>query len=139
MKILCSVAVLTVVMLLAGVASADRRDLERQIAAQEAGIRDLRALDASKAATEEIAMLATWLDETKNRLREGKQGLVRELLDRMLAQSELVRQKIAAAKLMRAVKRRRAALAELRRNIEKLKQAIQQARSRKKALEMKTK
>jgi len=128
---------LAVVMLLVGVASADRSDLERQIAAQEAGLSDLRALDQNKIATEELAMLATWLDESKNRLREGKQSLVRELLDRMLAQGTLIREQLAASKLQREVKKRQTALTALRNEIKALVKAIEDARARKKALEMK--
>jgi hypothetical protein len=139
MIVRCVVGTLAVVMLLVGVASADRGDLERQIAGQEAGLSDLRALDRHRRATEELAMLGAWLDEAKNRMREGKQSLVRELLDRMLAQGTLIRQQLAVGQLQREVQKRQTALTELRNKVKALARAIEDARARKKALEMKVK
>jgi CII-binding regulator of phage lambda lysogenization HflD len=60
---------------------------------------------------------------------------VREVLDRCLAQAELVRQKINVAKLRAQAQKRETAFAELKAKIDKTRKALQETTIKKKALE----
>jgi hypothetical protein len=128
------------VLLWAGAARGDRSraDLERQLDAQRAALEDLGTLDTGRMAGDELALFRSWLDEAHNRLREKKPDLVRELVDRMLAQGQLIRQLIAAGTAADALARKEAELADARRRVQELAKAIDAARVKQKALEMKT-
>ena len=110
-------------------------DLQRQIETQRAGVNDLDRLDDLRATTDEITMLRTWLDEAWNLRSKHEYDQVREVLDRCIAQAELVRQKISAAKLRAQVQKRETTVNELRAKITATKKALQETQIKKRALE----
>ena len=130
------------VLLLAGSAWAGKReaeDLKRQIETQRSGVNDLERLDVGKVATAELALLRSWLDEASNQLTKEEYEKTREVIDRCLAQAELIRQKTTAGNLMAQAADRETALKKSRDRLQRTKEAIQQATINKKALELNTK
>lgn len=124
-----------------GLAHAGREadDLRRQIEAQRAAVVDFERLDAQRAVPDEITHLRAWLDEATNLVTEKEWDKVREVLDRCVAQAELIRQKIAAAKAKATLKERERGLQRSKEKVERTKQAILQAQANKKAMEMNVK
>jgi len=110
-------------------------DLQRQIETQRSGMSDLERLDDLRATTDEITLLRSWLDDAWGLRSKHEYDLVREVLDRCLAQAELIRQKIGAAKLRAQVQRREAALQETRKKIAAARKNLQDTIVKKKALE----
>ena len=110
-------------------------DLQRQIETQRTGVNDLDRLDDTRATTEEITMLKSWLDEAWSLRSKHEYDQVREVLDRCLAQAELIRQKISAAKLRAQLQKRETAVSELRAKIDRTRKALQDTTVKKKALE----
>jgi hypothetical protein len=110
-------------------------DLQRQIETQRSGVNDLDRLDDLRATTDEITLLRTWLDEAWNLRSKHEYDQVREVLDRCIAQAELVRQKISAAKLRAQMQKREATVNELRAKIASTKKALQETQVKKRALE----
>jgi hypothetical protein len=110
-------------------------DLQRQIESQRSGVIDLERLDDSHATTEEITLLRAWLDEAWALRAKHEYDVVREVLDRCLAQADLIRQKIAAAKLRVQVQKREESLQALRTRIQQTKKSIQDMTVKKKTLE----
>jgi multidrug resistance efflux pump len=110
-------------------------DLQRQIETQRSGVNDLDRLDDLRATTEEITLLRTWLDEAWNLRSKHEYDQVREVLDRCIAQAELVRQKISAAKLRAQMQKREATVNELRAKIASTKKTLQETQVKKRALE----
>jgi hypothetical protein len=123
----------------AGASKREVEDLRRQIDAQRAGVGDLERLDSSKVATDELTLLRTWLDEASTQLQKEEYDKTREVIDRCLAQAELIRQKTTAGRLGAQANERETALKRSRDKVQKTKEAIQQATINKKALEMTTK
>jgi hypothetical protein len=126
----------------AGPASAGKReidDLKRQIDSQRASVGDLERLDDRRAVTEEISILRSWIDEAATKLQKDQLDKAREALDRCVAQTELIRQKMTAQKASAQAAEKEAELKRSRERVEKTKIAIQQATLNKKALEMNTK
>jgi hypothetical protein len=111
-------------------------DLKRSIDTHRGAVTDLERQDAQRAVTDEITRLRTWLDEAINLLKQEETDRVREMLDRLNAQEELIRQRIAAGSLMAQAQKREADLAVLRTKIGETKEAIEKATVTKKALEM---
>jgi hypothetical protein len=120
-----------------GAALADKADLQREIDVQGAAARDLGALDKRGAAADDRSALAAWLDEAGQRLQAGNLALVRHILDRCVAQAELVRQVIGAAKLEDEVADRRKALTASERRLEDTRKKIAAAKARRAELEAK--
>jgi len=110
-------------------------DLQRQIDTQRSGVADLDRLDELRATTEEITMLKTWLDEAWSLRSKHEYDQVREVLDRCLAQAELIRQKINVSKLRAQTQKRENALADLKAKIDRTRKAFQDTTIKKKALE----
>ena len=110
-------------------------DLQRQIDTQRASAADLERLDELKAVGDEITLLRSWLDEAWNLRAKHEYDQVREVLDRCIAQAELVRQKISAAKLRAQMQKREATVNELRAKIASTKKALQETQVKKRALE----
>ena len=134
--------ILFALLLLGGSATANKReadDLKRQIDTQRAGVGDLERLDAQKVATEELTLLRSWLDEATNQLQKDELDKTREVIDRCLAQAELIRQKTSAGRLSAQAEQRETALKRSKDKVQKTKEAIQQATINKKALEMNSK
>ncbi|MDB4979279.1 MAG: hypothetical protein JWM82_31 [Myxococcales bacterium] len=110
-------------------------DLQRQIETQRSGASDIERLDELHAAGDEIMLLKTWLDEAWNLRAKHEYDQVREVLDRALAQAELVRQKINVSKLRAQADKRDAALKELRQKIDQAHRSLAGVAVKKKALE----
>jgi hypothetical protein len=110
-------------------------DLQRQIETQRAGVSDLERLDELHAAGDEIVLLKAWLDEAWALRAKHEYDQVREVLDRALAQAELIRQKTATSKLRAQADKREAALQETRRKTEAARKALADTTLKKKALE----
>jgi hypothetical protein len=118
---------------------AEASDLRRQIDSQRSAVADLERLDETHKTTAETTLLRSWLDEADAQHAKEKWDEVRLVLDRCIAQAELVRQKTLAAKLtQRAEERERAATAS-KEKLEATKKALVDAQTNKKALEMNAK
>lgn len=125
----------TVVLLAtAGAALADSADLKREIKAQQSAANDLQALDTGKVVADEIALLKTWLDEAVNKTSRS-----REVLDRCLAQADLIRLKIAVSKVTQAATAKERAVMESKAKVKAVRQALEDAIVKKKAMEMNAK
>lgn len=118
----------------AGAALADSKDIEREIKAQQSAAKDLEALDARKVVADEISLLRTWLDEAFN-----KQGRAREVLDRCLAQADLIRLKLAVSKVTAEAASKEREAKEAKERVVRTKQALEDAIVKKKAMEMNAK
>jgi hypothetical protein len=118
-----------------GASAGEEDDLQRQIETQRTGLSDLDRLDEARTTTEEITMLRSWLDEAWSLRSKHEYDQVREVLDRCLAQAELIRQKIAAAKLRLQVQKRETTVGELRAKIKATRKALEDTTVKKKALE----
>jgi hypothetical protein len=114
-------------------------DLQRQIETQRTGVADIERLDELHAAGDEITLLKAWLDEAWALRAKHEYDDVREVLDRALSQSELIRQKISASKLRAQADKREAALHETRRKIDQARKALTDTTIKKKALEANSK
>jgi hypothetical protein len=111
-------------------------DLQRQIETQRAGVPDLERLDELKSAGDEIVLLKAWLDEAWALRAKHEYDQVREVLDRSLAQAELIRQKISTSKLRAQADKREAALQDTRRKTEAARKSLADTTLKKKALEV---
>jgi hypothetical protein len=133
--------VMALLLLVAGQAFAgqEAEDLKRQIESQRAAASDLERLDDRHMVTDEITLLKSWLDEAWQQYSKEEWKTVREVVDRCIAQAELIRQKITAAKMTAYANDREAAVRTTRERIDKTKKALLDAQSTKKALEMTSK
>ncbi len=120
-------------------ASQEAEDLKRQIESQRAAVSDLERLDDRHMVTDEITLLRTWLDEAWSQYSKEEWKKVREVVDRCIAQAELIRQKITAAKMTAYANDREAQVRATRDKIERTKKALLEAQATKKALEMTSK
>jgi hypothetical protein len=114
-------------------------DLQRQIETQRAGVSDLERLDELHTAGDELVLLKAWLDEAWALRAKHEYDEVREVLDRSLAQAELIRQKISVSKLRAQSDKREAALNETHRKTEVARKALADTTLKKKALEASSK
>jgi hypothetical protein len=110
-------------------------DLQRQIETQRAGVTDIERLDELHAAGDEIILLKSWLDEAWNLRAKHEYDQVREVLDRALAQAELIRQKINVSKLRAQAEKRDNELQALRKKIDQARKSLADTTVKKKALE----
>jgi hypothetical protein len=118
------------------VASAgEEDDLQRQIETQRAGVADIERLDELHTAGDELTLLKAWLDEAWALRAKHEYDDVRGVLDRALAQAELIRQKIAASKLRAQAEKREGDLQQTRRKIDQSRKALADTTIKKKALE----
>ena len=114
-------------------------DLKREIDSQRTAAGDLERLDDQRSVTDEATLLRTWLDEAGAQLAKEETDKTREVLARCIAQAELIRQKIAAAKATQKANEREAALKASRDKVTRTRQELQQATIDKKALELNNK
>ena len=114
-------------------------DLQRQIETQRSGVSDIERLDELHTAGDEIGMLKAWLDESWDLRAKHEYDQVREVLDRALAQAELIRQKINVSKLRAQSDKREVALKDTRRKIDLARKALTDTTIKKKALEANSK
>ena len=110
-------------------------DIQRQIDAQKAGVPDLELLDRSHAATSEIQRLRDWLGQAWDLRNKHEPDEAREVLERCMAEAELVRQIITAAQLKAQVADREGKLDRTKAETEKKKKALQEAQIKKRSLE----
>jgi hypothetical protein len=110
-------------------------DLQRQIETQKAGVADLERLDELHATGDEIVLLKGWLEDAWSLRAKHEYDQVREVLDRALAQAELIRQKINVSKLRAQVAAREAAYKDLRQTIDKNRKALRDTAQKRRALE----
>jgi hypothetical protein len=120
-------------------AGQESEDLKRQIESQRAAVSDLERLDDRHMVTDEITLLKSWLDEAWQQYSKEEWKKVREVVDRCIAQAELIRDKITAAKMTAYANDRESAVKATRDKIERTKKALLDAQSTKKALEMTSK
>jgi hypothetical protein len=118
------------------VANQEADDLKRQIESQRAAVSDLERLDDRHLVTAEITNLRSWLDEAWAQYSKEEYKRVREVVDRCIAQAELIRQKITAAKMTAYANERDGQVRATREKIERTRKALLDAQSTKKALEM---
>ena len=120
-------------------AGQEAEDLKRQIESQRAAVSDLERLDDRHMVTDEITLLKSWLDEAWQQYSKEEWKKVREVVDRCIAQAQLIRDKITAAKMTAYANDREAAVKATRDKIDRTKKALLDAQSTKKALEMTSK
>jgi predicted transcriptional regulator len=120
-------------------AGQEAEDLKRQIESQRAAVSDLERLDDRHLVTDEITLLKSWLDEAWQQYSKEEWKRVREVVDRCIAQAELIRDRITAGKMTAYANDREAAVRSTREKIERTKKALLDAQSTKKALEMNSK
>jgi hypothetical protein len=121
------------------VARAGNKDLEREIKAQQSAASDLVNLDSNRVVQDEITLLKTWLDEASTRLAKDQGTRARESLDRCVAQADLIRVKLATAKLTADAAAREQAARDSRDKVKKTQKALEDAIVKKKAMEMNAK
>jgi|SwirhisoilCB2_FD_contig_51_1291565_length_520_multi_2_in_0_out_0_1 hypothetical protein len=110
-------------------------DIQRQIDVQKSGVADLEHLDRQHAATSEIQRLRDWLGQAWDLRNKHEPDDAREVLERCVAQAELVRQVITTAQLKAQVSDREAKLASTKAETEKKKKALLDAQVKKRALD----
>ena len=120
-------------------ASREAEDLKRQIESQRAAVSDLERLDERHLVTDEITLLRSWLDEAWNEYSKEEWKRVREVVDRCIAQAELIRNKITAAKMTAYASDREAAVRAMHEKVERTKRQLIEAQATKKAMEMNAK
>jgi hypothetical protein len=120
-------------------AGQEAEDLKRQIESQRAAVSDLERLDDRHMVTDEITLLKSWLDEAWQQYSKEEWKRVREVVDRCIAQAELIRDRITAGKMTAYANDREGAVRSTRERIERTKKALLDAQSTKKALEMNSK
>lgn len=110
-------------------------DIQRQIDSQKSGVQDLEHLDARHAASGDIQRLRDWLGLAWDLRNKHEPDDARAVLDRCLAQAELVRQIIATSQVKADVAEKEAKLQRTREQTDRKKKALQEAQVKKKALE----
>ena len=110
-------------------------DIQRQIEAQKAGVPDLELLDRSHAASSEIQRLRDWLGQAWDLRNKHEPDEAREVLERCMAEAELVRQIITASQLKAQVAEREGKLDRTKAETDKKKKALQEAQIKKRSLE----
>ena len=110
-------------------------DIQRQIDVQKSGVADLEHLDRQHAATSEIQRLRDWLGQAWDLRNKHEPDEAREVLERCMAEAELIRQIITAAQLKAQVADREATLDRTKAETDKKKKALQEAQIKKRTLE----
>ena len=110
-------------------------DLQRMIDVARQGGKDLERLDVHQAVRDELTLLNVWLDSAWKLRSEQKYDEVRVVLDRVQAQADMLRQKIAAAQLDFEATQKETELKSLRDEIARTRAALQAAIVQKAALE----
>jgi hypothetical protein len=134
-----STLVLVLLCASSALANQEADDLKRQIESQRAAVSDLDRLDDRHLVTDDITLLKTWLDEAWSQYSKEEWKRVREVVDRCIAQAELIRQRITAAKMTAYANDKELQVKTTRDKIERTKRSLLDAQSTKKALEMNSK
>ena len=106
-------------------------DLQRIIEDNRQTVNDLERLDDQKAAGMDLNDLRTWLDRAWNLRSQEKYDDVRVITDRCKAQADMIREKIAAAKLGAKATQKEAEVAHKRAILDRTKKALENARVQK--------
>jgi hypothetical protein len=114
-------------------------DLQRMIDTARQSAKYLEGLDEQRATREDLTLLGTWLDTAWRLRSDQKYDEVRVVLDRVQAQSDMIRQKITATKASAEAARKEEEVRRLRDKIAKTRDAIQAATLQKAAIEGKVK
>jgi hypothetical protein len=114
-------------------------DLQRMIDTARQNSKDLESLDEQKIAREDVTLMGVWIDAAWRLRSDQKYDEVRQVLDRVDAQRDMIRQKIAAGKLSAEAARKEGEVKRLRDRIAKTREAIQAATLQKAALDGKVK
>lgn len=134
-RLLCGALAAAALLLASPAQAKEKDDLKREIDTHRAQAADLERLDEKHAVTDETTVLRMWLDEASAEHSKDEFNVVREVLDRIIAQEELIRQKIAASKITAQADTREAALKKLRDAISSTKKTLDQSTVNKKAME----
>jgi hypothetical protein len=110
-------------------------DIQRQIDIQKAGVPDLEHLDRTHAAAPEIQRLRDWLGAAWDLRNKHEPDEARDMLERCMAQAELVREVITAAQLKAQVAERENKLDRTKADTDKKKRALQDAQVKKRVLD----
>jgi hypothetical protein len=110
-------------------------DLQRMIDVARQGGKDLERLDVHQSVRDELTLLNVWLDSAWKLRSEQKYDEVRVVLDRVQAQADMIRQKIAAAQLDYEATEKETELKKLRDEIARTRATLQAAAVQKAALE----
>ncbi len=114
-------------------------DMQATIERERRGAADLKRLDETKAAAEDIALIDVWLNLAWSLRGEQNFDRAREVLERVDAQKDMIREKITAAHKKLEAAKAEAQLAAVRQRIKTLKQDIAAAAKKKVSLEGKAK
>ena len=112
-------------------------DLQRQIDTQKSGANDLEHLDTQRSAAPELQRLRDWLSQAWDLRNKHEPDAAREVLDRALAQADLIRQLISAAQARTEVADKEALLQKTKDKIAQQRKALLDAQMQKKVLETK--
>jgi len=110
-------------------------DIQRQVETQKSTATDLEHLDVRRAATSELQRLRDWLNLAWDLRNKHEADDAKEVLDRCLAQAELIRQVIVSAQAKAEVTEKETRLQKTRERIAQQKKALQNAQVEKRALE----
>ena len=129
------VGAITVVAPLSSARADEEDDIQRQIDSQKATVPDLEHLDTHRAATADIQRLREWLGQAWDLRNKHEPDAAREVLDRCMSQSELIRQIISASQVKADVAAKEAKLKNTLEETERKKKALQEATVKKRAME----
>jgi hypothetical protein len=110
-------------------------DLQRQIDYLKQTTTDLERQDDQKAASTDITMMRSWLDNAWTLRSQEKYEDVRILLDRCNAQANMVRQRLVAAKLAAQATAKEDEVKRAKNQLARTKKALENAKLQKARLE----
>ena len=106
-------------------------DLQRIIEDKRQTANDLERLDDQKIAGTDLTILRMWLDQAWSLRSQEKYDEVRIITDRCKAQTDMVREKITAAKLGAQAAQKEADVARARATLDRTKKALENAKVQK--------
>ena len=110
-------------------------DLQRQIDYLKQTTTDLERQDDQKAASTDITMMRSWLDNAWTLRSQEKYDEVRIILDRCEAQANMVRQRLVAAKLVAQATAKEDEVKRAKNQLARTKKALENAKLQKARLE----
>lgn len=134
-KHVSSLLLLAVLVAPASSRAGEADDLQRMIDDNRQTANDLERLDDQKAAREDVTVMRVWLDQAWTLRSQEKYDEVRVVLDRCKAQSDMIRQRIQAAKLAAQAADKEAEVKRARATLARTKKAVENAKIQKARLE----
>jgi hypothetical protein len=110
-------------------------DLQRQIDYLKQTTNDLERQDDQKAATTDLTMMRSWLDNAWTLRSQEKYDEVRIVLDRCEAQANMVRQRLNAAKLSAQAAAKEDEVKRAKNQLGRTKKALENAKIQKARME----